>query len=291
MMKKPFYIKISFKKSIPYILLIFAVVFFYFAKITLDNAKREKEQLELKSLEQKDVVDIEKLNMTELSRNISKTVVNVFCDSARSSLENGGGSGTVLTSDGFILTNAHVIPHKGSTLYTYDYGCLVTFPNYDTGVPEEIYWAYPLLDTDLSDFYDLAFLEIYDVYVDEDGYSYGKYPNDFDYFDDSGRCAPSYVKLGEKVTVFGYPMMSGGYNLTITDGIVSGYSDDGYLLTSSKIDSGNSGGLAVDEDGCMLGVPSAVMLGNYESLGVIIPAEFVNDFMDDLYSKYDEELK
>lgn len=280
--------KSVYRKFIPYLILVFAVIILFYAKNVLGDARDKEELLELQKLEQKDNLDIERFAKLDLNKEILPTVVNIICESSSYSIEDSGGSGTMFAEDGMILTNAHIIPHIDSDLYVYDYGCLVTLPNKETGVAEEIYWAYPLLDDELSDYYDLAFLEIYDVYVDEEGYSYGEYPKNFVEFDDTDRCKTSYVSLGEKVLVFGYPLMGGGYNLTITEGIVSGYSDEGYLLTSAKIDSGNSGGLAVDEDGCMLGVPSAVLTGNYESLGVIISSEDVISFIDDLSLKYDE---
>jgi len=43
-----------------------------------------------------------------------------------------------------------------------------------------------------------------------------------------------------------------GYSLTVTDGIVSSLSGDGLIYTSAKISHGNSGGLAVDKNGCIL---------------------------------------
>ncbi|MFA7676260.1 MAG: trypsin-like peptidase domain-containing protein, partial [Candidatus Shapirobacteria bacterium] len=86
--------------------------------------------------------------------------------------------------------------------------------------------------------------------------------------------------LGENVIIYGYPVTSGGYNLTITDGIISSLNDDGTILTSAKIDSGNSGGLAVNQNGCFVGVPSAVVNGDYQNLGVIIPQILIDEFIN-----------
>jgi len=80
------------------------------------------------------------------------------------------------------------------------------------------------------------------------------------------------------VRIFGYPAISGGYSLTITDGVVSSFPGEGLIVTSAKISHGNSGGLAVDRHGCMLGVPSLVSVDEYESLGVIISMELINEF-------------
>jgi len=62
-------------------------------------------------------------------------------------------------------------------------------------------------------------------------------------------------------------------NLIVTEGIISGATDDGLnFYTSAKIDSGNSGGLAVSKingEVCMVGVPTWVSQGQYNNLAMI----------------------
>jgi len=193
------------------------------------------------------------------------TVVQVLCDKA-------GGSGTMMTEDGLILTNYHVI--KGAT------SCLVTIPDKLTGEPVEIYYAKTIIVPKLSNLYDIATLEIDGVYTDEDGKTWGTYPNKFTFFQRPESCSTNPWKLGEPIKIYGYPATSHNYNLTITEGIISNFSD-GYILTSAKIDSGNSGGLAVNQEGCMVGIPSAVLEGNYQNLGVIIPSELIVEFLNE----------
>jgi hypothetical protein len=68
-------------------------------------------------------------------------------------------------------------------------------------------------------------------------------------------------------------------NLILTEGIISGKSKNGYF-TTAKIDTGNSGGLAVaKEDGemCIVGIPTWVSVGELDSLGIIQP-------IDNIYS-------
>jgi len=55
--------------------------------------------------------------------------------------------------------------------------------------------------------------------------------------------------------------------------------DEGLIITSAKISYGNSGGLAVDQNGCMIGIPSMVIGDENESLGVIISNVLINDFL------------
>jgi len=218
-------------------------------------------------------------------RVLASSVVNVLCESGED--EVSGGSGTMITTEGIVLTNSHVIPQNNENILTADEGCLVILPNQQTGQPEEMYWAKPIVIPELSDEYDLAYLEIYDAFVDEDGEVRGRYPRTFQsIFADENKhddiCQFRKNKLGDPIRIFGYPQTSGGFYLTITDGVISSFSDEGVILTSAKIDEGNSGGLAVDQKGCMVGVPVAVSEGKYQNLGVIISTDLVLEFSEKL---------
>jgi S1-C subfamily serine protease len=202
---------------------------------------------------------------------IKSSVVNIICDNKN------GGSGTLFTEDGYILTNNHVI--SGSTY------CLVTLPNTATGAPLEIYNAEPIIFPNLSKKYDIAILKIDKAFTDKDGKSWGVYPTVFPVYTAPSSCDTLTPQLGDSVTIYGYPVTSGGYNLTITDGIISSFTDDNYILTSAKVDSGNSGGLALYQDKCFLGIPSDVVSGNYQNLGVIIPSYIISDFSDQVKSQ------
>jgi len=219
-----------------------------------------------------------------LDKNIASVVVNIYCESDLSEYASGG-SGTIWTEDGLIITNAHIIPTNDLTgEIDNDSYCLVTLPNPETGQPNEIYWGYPIIIPDLSEDYDIAFVQIDDVYYDdEENIYYGDYPKKFPYYIDDKKCSKDYVKLGEPVRVYGYPSISGGYSLTITDGIISSLLiDEGLIVTSAKISHGNSGGLAVDENGCMLGIPTYFMGDEGESLGMIVSNDFINNFIDEV---------
>jgi len=220
---------------------------------------------------------------------ITSSVVNIFCPSIVEGEEGTGGSGTIITEEGIILTNSHIIPQNEKYINVDEKGCLVILPNPSTGQPKEMYWATPIVLPEISDTYDLAYLSIYAAYYDEESKEYqGTYPRTFPAFDDSSRCVDENVKLGEKVTIFGYPSLSGGYSLTVTDGLVSSFPGEGLIVTSAKISEGNSGGLAVDEKGCMLGIPSMISYDETESLGVIISSDLIIKFSDEV-SKYLEQ--
>ena len=101
------------------------------------------------------------------------------------------------------------------------------------------------------------------------------------------------IAVGSPVIVIGYPAFGKqqvqveGYNSSIssrqvTEGIVSGHdtsveSPIGNLpysnyYVSAKIDSGNSGGIALSKDSnglCLLGVATWLSLGNFETQGVV----------------------
>src|SRR3989338_5155204 len=225
-------------------------------------------------------------------RVLASSVVNVLCESGED--EVSGGSGTMITTEGIVLTNSHVIPQDEENILTSDEGCLVILPNQQTGQPEEIYWAKPIVIPGLSDDYDLAYLEIYDAFTNEDGEVRGRYPRTFtsifaDEFKHDDICQFRKNKLGDPIRIFGYPQTSGGFYLTITDGVISSFSDEGVILTSAKIDEGNSGGLAVDQKGCMVGVSVAVSEGKYQNLGVIISTDLILEFSDKLDTILNEQ--
>ena len=93
------------------------------------------------------------------------------------------------------------------------------------------------------------------------------------------------TSTGESIVILGYPDYGAGagtytsvfsnLSITATEGIISGQ-DGIYLTTSAKLDPGNSGGVAIDENNdCYVGIPTAVVVGSMSSLGRIIPASYV----------------
>jgi len=202
------------------------------------------------------------------------------------------GSGTNVDSAGYVVTNLHVI--EGNT----DLECVVGFPDPETGLIREAYWATPVIDNENETGHDLAMLSVEKPVFDDEYNIYGFYEKftdgTFPYYEETDACLNTAPQLGDQVFVLGYPALSGGA-LTITDGLVSSlYSADGYIITSAKIGSGNSGGLAVDSSNCFVGVPTAVYSdGQDENYGEIIDAYFVYEFFkavsDDL-EKYASEF-
>ena len=80
---------------------------------------------------------------------------------------------------------------------------------------------------------------------------------------------------GERVIILGYPAIGAKGDVTVTDGIISGY-EDNFYITSAKIERGVSGGVAVLVDkNCYLGIPTFVRAGEVESLGRVLDARLL----------------
>ena len=96
----------------------------------------------------------------------------------------------------------------------------------------------------------------------------------------------SNLSRGEEVKAIGYPMgmvepnISGGEITNFVSG--SEYTTERFV-TDAAINPGNSGGPSISEDGKVVGLNTAVMLGA-ENIGFITPAGFVKIIIDNLLS-------
>jgi predicted nucleic acid-binding Zn ribbon protein len=229
----------------------------------------------------KSLFDNFELANSEISnqKQINSAVVKIICKIDDYYLY---GSGTNIDSGGYILTNLHVI--EGVT----GSECMVGFPDPESGLIREAYWATPIIDKDNKTSHDLAILSVEDPVWDDKYNVYGFYERmiegKFPYYEEDDECLDIAPQLGDQIFVLGYPFLSGGA-LTITDGLISSlYSSSGYIITSAKISSGNSGGLAVDNKGCFVGVPTAFYLEKEEEIyGEIIDAYFVYEFYEVIF--------
>jgi S1-C subfamily serine protease len=223
-------------------------------------------------------------NIAPKNRNaeIFATIVNISFVGSFGTISRG--SGTMIHSSGVILTNAHIIPRDYSA-YGAKYQCLISIPDPETGAPKEMYYGKPVLVDQLSAKYDLAFVQIEGAAYDRDSREYqGVFPRKFIAYDDEKYCrSSSKLALGDKISVYGYPQIGGGRNLIISEGIVSGFDrEKGWIFTSAKMSHGNSGGLAVDANGCMIGVPARVSRDELESMGMVLSAEKVQEFCNEI---------
>ena len=175
------------------------------------------------------------------------------------------GSGTIISADGLILTNAHVAsPWAPGVAALYGNPDLVLGPEPDLLVvaltkqedqpPVETYIA-ELVAVDGP--LDLAVIRVVQTV---DGAPVD--PADLDLpFVDLGNSDD--VHLGDSLLVFGFPG-AGGDTVTFTRGVVSGFEaqerigNRAWIKTDTTFSPGNSGGLAADEQGLLIGVPSGV---------------------------------
>ena len=176
----------------------------------------------------------------------------------RSNTQVAYGSGVVLTPDGYIVTNNHVVEGADEVE--------VTFNN-------KVKKIATIIGTDPTT--DLALIKVE--------------ANDLDYlvFGDSDQ-----VRIGEWVLAVGNP-----FNLTstVTAGIVSakardlsilgeGTSVESFIQTDAAVNPGNSGGALVNTKGELIGVNAAIAshTGSYEGYSFAIPSNIVRKVVDDL---------
>ncbi len=158
------------------------------------------------------------------------------------------GSGVIIGSNGLILTNAHVVTSEGSCQFT-SVGVAVTR---DSTTAARLQYRAVVLAVD--PILDLAVIRI-DGMLDPDD---GELPESFP-------AAPlgdsDSVRLGDGVRILGYPAI-GGETITLTTGSVSGFTaqagigERALIKTDATISAGNSGGMAVDASGRVIGIPT-----------------------------------
>ncbi|MBC7324012.1 MAG: trypsin-like peptidase domain-containing protein [Moorella sp. (in: Bacteria)] len=171
--------------------------------------------------------------------------------------ESGLGSGLIISQDGYVLTNEHVI--NGATKIT------VTIQGFEDPLPAQVVGA----DYDL----DLAVLKV-----------------------DAGRSLPA-LKLGDsdKIRVGNWVIAIGnpfGLDHTVTVGVISAKgrpvqvenrSYKNLLQTDASINPGNSGGPLLNLAGEVVGINTAV--AQAQGIGFAIPANTVKEVLDELIAK------
>lgn len=176
-------------------------------------------------------------------------------------VEGWTGSGTVVSEDGLILTNAHVIL---SDRYYEVLDLVVAITTAQDQPPEERFYADVMqADADL----DLAVIK---VRSDLDGgpANFSTYGIEPVVIGDSDS-----LSLGDQIVIMGYPGI-GGATITLTRGEVSGFTSEApygnraFIKTSATIAGGNSGGLAATPQGELIGVPTQVGSGDIGNMVV-----------------------
>ncbi|AHC13743.1 S1 family peptidase [Salinispira pacifica] len=165
--------------------------------------------------------------------------------------QTGGGSGCVISPDGFILSNYHVIlDQSGQPAPHMTVGLTL-----DQRSPARELFTAEVVRWDAEK--DLALLKVIS----------GRYgqalPEDFR-LNHFSLGEPRDLKLSESLHFLGYPAVGGlGSKVTIsyTRGTVSGFEQRGeglYIKSDGEINYGNSGGAAMDRDFRLMGIPTQI---------------------------------
>jgi hypothetical protein len=169
------------------------------------------------------------------------------------------GSGTIVTADGLILTNAHLVdPGPRAKADTF----VIAMTLDPAAPPVEMFFAEPVIvDAKL----DLAILKITtDLKFKDVDWKKVKLPTV-----ELGNS--DLLHLGDTLTILGYPGI-GGETITLTSGNVGGftsqvgYGERAYIKTAANISGGTSGGLAMDAAGKMVAIPSQLGSGEEQAL-------------------------
>ena len=171
------------------------------------------------------------------------------------------GTGIILSADGLVVTNTHVLD-----------GC--------DAVSVELYdgTAYDALLVGADSVSDISVLKI-----DADNLTAAEF------------AAADGLKVGDSVVALGNPLGK-TYRLTMTNGIISGISREvsynGYsmnlLQTNAAINEGNSGGPLINDKGQVVGITNMKMVSAYssiEGIGFAIPTDTIKSMVDGLLSE------
>ena len=175
--------------------------------------------------------------------------------------QRASGSGVIISADGYIVTNNHVVENADELT--------VTLSN------KKSYTA-KVIGRDPA--YDLAVIKI-----DAGSLPFILYGNSDD------------VKIGQWVLALGYPL---NLETTVTAGIISAKSRslglnkstktnsavESFLQTDAAVNQGNSGGALINTDGVLIGINSAIAspTGYYSGYSYAIPVNIVKKVVNDL---------
>ena len=170
----------------------------------------------------------------------------------------GVGSGVIVSEDGYILTNSHVVSDGNASAIN------VVFPDGEK-IDAKLVW--------FDDTLDLAVVK-----VDKNGLPAIEFGNSDD------------VKVGDRAIAIGNPL---GLDLqsTLTSGVISGLnrsitlesgaSMDGLMQTDAAINGGNSGGALLNSQGELIGINTA-KASSGEGIGFAIPVNIARTIVDEI---------
>ncbi len=177
--------------------------------------------------------------------------------------QRASGSGVIISDNGYIVTNNHVVQKADEIMVT---------------LSDKKTYTAKVVGSDPA--YDLAVIKI-----EASALPYLVYGNSDD------------VKVGQWVMAIGYPL---NLETTVTAGIISakarslGLNRDksgdtrnaveSFIQTDAAVNSGNSGGALVNTDGKLIGINSAIAspTGYYSGYSYAIPVNIVKKVVDDI---------
>lgn len=255
------------------------IAIYLYEKIILEDYKEKNisnlvltEQLPINNVLNSPSLLQERPDFVEIAENTINSVVHVknsLSSSDRISLEDlmfgrkqdemqiGTGSGVIVSADGYIITNAHVIDKAEKILIT-------------TNDNKE--FEAKLIGSDEQN--DIALLKV-------------ETENELPYaiFGDSDA-----TKIGEWVLAIGNP-----FNLTstVTAGIISakarnldptGRTTQSFIQTDAAVNPGNSGGALVNTQGQLIGINTAIQsqTGSYIGYSFAVPSNIAKKVIEDL---------
>ena len=173
----------------------------------------------------------------------------------RERIQRSLGSGVIISDDGYLLTNNHVIEGASEILVLLADGreALATVIGNDPDTDLAV------LDIDLPDLKPLAIGD------------------------------PDSAEVGDVVLAIGNPY---GFGQSVTQGIISATGRFGlqlntyenYIQTDAAINPGNSGGALIDSNGNLLGINTAIYSrsGGSQGIGLAIPADYAIKALRDI---------
>ena len=256
----------------------------------------EDTQILLKSQASQSVTELHDSTASQVASDKMNATVKIISVSNSTQSE---GSGFVITSDGYIITNLHVINKNTSkneangqgANSTVDVSGTLNFALFDNIKVDGKYLLFSLKIVAYDQKEDIAVLQLV---------------NDFSYFNESGdiisglenvcNISTETAKQGQKVVAIGNAL---SYGLSVTDGVVSVAEMNGYLQeyghsfiqTDCPINSGNSGGPLFNRSGTVIGINSMGLRNDidgdgiadgYENISWAIPSIRIKVFIEEV---------
>ena len=221
-----------------------------------------------------DIVTRDKVVMQEgevvadVAKNVSQSVVSIITETSSqtifgyNALQQGAGTGIIISKDGYVVTNKHVASRNSRSVQI-------------VGADGTQYKSVRFVGSDPTN--DITFLKIEGA----------------DNLKPAVLGDSSHMRVGQKVVAIGNAL--GEYQNTVTTGIISALSRpvtaadgagsaetlENLLQTDAAINPGNSGGPLVNLAGEIIGINTAVA-SNAEGIGFAIPINDVKGMVDTL---------